>query len=74
MFTDSESLNNYVIANNLEIDSDDCVKFSQVFKNNLVDIDESNMVDGNVYRHLTDNITRTFGINSNIPVVDSPSI
>ncbi len=74
MFTDAESLDNYVIANNLEIDSDDCVKFSQVFKNNLVDIDESRMVDGNVYRHLSDNITRTFGRNSNLPVVDSPSI
>ena len=74
MFTDAESLDNYVIANNLEIDSDDCVKFSQVFKNNLVDIDESNMVGGNVYCHLSDNITRTFGINSNILVVDSPSI
>ena len=74
MFTDSASLDHYVIANDLNIDSDDCLKFAQVFKNNLVDIDESNMVDGNVYRHLSDNIASAFGSKSNILVVDSPSI
>ena len=35
MFTDSASLDNYVIANDLDIESDDCAKFSQVYKNNL---------------------------------------
>ena len=75
MFTDSASLDNYIIANNgLEIDSEECVKFAQVYKNNLLDIDESRISYGNVYRHLTDNIQKTFGLNSNVIVVDSPSI
>ena len=75
MFTDTASLDNYTIANNnLDIDSDECVKFSQVYKNNLDDIDDSNMVDGNVYKHLSDKIKATFGANQDIKIVDAPSI
>ena len=34
VFTDAASLDNYIIANNgLGIDSDECVKFSQIYKN-----------------------------------------
>ena len=75
MFTDNASLNNYIIANNgLSMDSNECVKFSQIYKNNLEDIDESNMADGNVYGYLTGKINETFGNNSNVLVADSPSI
>ena len=45
-----------------------------MFKNNLEDIDDSNMVDGNVYGHLLDNITASFGNGNNLTMVDSPSI
>ena len=75
MFTDNASLDNYIIANNgLDIDSNECVKFSQIYKNNLEDIDESNMVDGNVYGRLSNNIRNTFGNKTNVLVADSPSI
>lgn len=79
MFTDEATLNNYVSAYGLDIESDECVKYSQIFKNNIEDIDESNMSNGNVYGHLSGNISSTFvdeGGNqkSNILVVDSPSI
>ena len=74
LFTDSSSLENYVVSWNLDVDSDECAKFSQVCKNNLEDIDESQVVDGNVYGHLTDNIGKAFGQKASIPVVDSPSI
>lgn len=75
VFTDAASLDNYIIANNgLGIDSDECVKFSQIYKNNLEDIDESNMVNGNIYGYLKDKVDGTFGTNSDVLVVDSPSI
>ena len=45
-----------------------------MFKNNLRDIDESNMAGGNIYRHLAGRISDTFGTSSNVIVVDSPSI
>lgn len=80
LFTDAACLDNYVQAWNLDVESDECAKFSQVYKNNLDDIDESNIVNGNVYGHLRSNIERTFrdGTTGNqkqsILVVDSPSI
>lgn len=81
LFTDSASLDNYIVAWELDIESEKCLKFSQVYKNNLEDIDESNMSNGKVYGHLVDNITQTFknpdfpyNQMSNIFVVDSPSI
>lgn len=79
LFTDSSSLENYVVSWNLDVDSDECAKFSQIYKNNLEDVDESHMVDGNVYGHLSRNISSTFAgedgnQKSNILVVDSPSI
>lgn len=45
-----------------------------MYKNNLEDIDKSKMVDGNLYRHLSTNVSSTFGDRSNVLVVDSPSI
>ena len=79
LFTDSASLGNYVSAWELDIDSTQCEKFSQVYKNNLKDVDDSNMSNGNVYGHLAGNISSTFvdevgNQKSNILVVDSPSI
>ena len=74
MFGDSASLDNYVLAWNLDVDSDACKKFSQVYKNNILDIDASNMSSGNVYNHLSKHITDTFGQKSYILTADSPSI
>ena len=74
MFGDSTSLDNYVLTWNLDVDSDACGKFSQVYKNNILDIDTSSMSSGNVYKHLTEHITSTFGQNSYILTADRPSI
>lgn len=60
LFTDSSSLESYVSAWNLDVDSEQCEKFSQVYKNNLEDIDESSIVNGNLYRHLQMHIESAF--------------
>lgn len=74
LFTDSSSLEGYVVAWNLDIESDQCAKFAQIYKNNLKEVDESAIVNGNVYQYLQGKIQSAFGNNSNILVVDSPSI
>ena len=74
MFGDSASLDNYVLTWNLDVDSDACKKFSQVYKNNILDIDASNMSSGNVYGRLSTHIRNTFGQKSYILTTDSPSI
>ena len=74
LFTDAQSLDDYIIAWGLDANSDNCAKFSQVFKNNLQDLDESGLPYGYVYGHLKGKLDGTFGINTSILVVDSPSI
>lgn len=74
MFGDSTSLDNYMLSWKLDIDSDACKKFSQVYKNNIFDIDTSNMSVGNVYDHLSKHITDTFGQKSYVFTADRPSM
>lgn len=74
MLPDETSLDHYVAANGLDAESDEGVKFSQIYKNNLVDIDESRIANGNLYKHLVGKIYSAFGTNTSILVVDSPSI
>ena len=74
MFGDSTSLGNYMLASKLDVDSDACKKFSQVYKNNILDIDTSNMSVGNVYYYLSRHITDAFGQKSYIFTADRPSI
>jgi hypothetical protein len=74
MFADSQSLESYLLAWSLGEEDAQCRKFSQIYKNNLVDIDDSNMASGNVYQHLQRNISNAFGSKSNILVADSQSI
>lgn len=74
MFGDSTSLGNYMLASKLDVDSDACKKFSQVYKNNILDIDTSNMSVGNVYDYLSGHITDAFGKKSYIFTADRPSI
>ena len=75
MFIDESSLNHYAVANGLlDVSSDECVKFSQIYKNNLEEIDESNIANGNLYKHLMGKIDSAFGTNTSILVADSPSI
>ena len=74
LFTDTQSLENYIVAWNLDVDSEDCVKFSQIYKNNLVELDDTNLKRGFVYQYLASKINATFGDKTNILVVDSPSI
>ena len=74
MLPDETSLDHFVAANRLDADSDECVKFSQIYKNNLKEIDESNIANGNLYKYLTGKIDDAFGANTSILVVDSPSI
>lgn len=74
MFGDSTSLGNYMLTSKLDVDSDACKKFSQVYKNNILDIDTSNMSVGNVYDYLSGHITDAFGQKSYIFTADRPSI
>lgn len=78
LFADSEYLGSYAIAWNLDVGSEQCEKFSQVYKNNLENIDESNIANGNVYGHLKSNINKAFleggKQKQTILVVDSPSV
>lgn len=74
MFGDSTSLDNYMLTSKLDVDSDACKKFSQVYKNNILDIDTSNMSVGNVYDYLSGHITDAFGQKSYIFTADRPSI
>ena len=74
MFGDSTSLDNYMLASKLDVDSDACKKFLQVYKNNILDIDTSNMSVGNVYDYLSEHITDAFGQKSYIFTADRPSI
>lgn len=74
LFTDTQSLENYIVAWNLDSESENCTKFSQIYKNNLVELDDTNLKQGFVYQHLASKINETFGDKTNILVVDSPSI
>jgi hypothetical protein len=74
MFVDSTSLDHYVRVQGLDSTSDACAKFSQVFKNNLTDIDISNMASGNLYKYLQGKIANAFGGDTSISLVNSPSI
>lgn len=74
MLPDETSLDHFVAANGLDVESDECVKFSQVYKNNLKEIDESNIANGKLYKHLNGKIDDAFGKDTSILVVDSPSI
>lgn len=52
LFSDATSLDNFIVAQEMNVDSPESVAFGEVFKNNLEDIDDSNVVNGNLYGHL----------------------
>ena len=51
LFTDSQSLDNYVVSEGASPTGDEANKFQEVFKNDLNIIDDSRIYDGNVYQY-----------------------
>jgi hypothetical protein len=74
MFNDSFSLNVYSLANSLESDAEECHKFSEVFKNSLVELNKSNATSGNIYQYLLWKMTNVFADKNQVTLVDEPSI
>ena len=74
LFNDLQSRDNYCLAQQKDADSSEVVKFSEVYKNNLRDIDDSAMFGGNLYGHLQGLIAGVFGSSSTVAMVDKPSI
>lgn len=73
MFNDLQSRDNYTKAQNVVETSDVCLKFSEVFKNNLNDIDDSRIFGGTLYAKLTELMDGVFGQDQTILMVDEPS-
>ena len=80
MFSDSVSQDNYIVSqvDRVSIDSPDYAKFCQVYKNHIVDIDDSNIYKGNLYKYLDGLIqggtNSAFGNSNYLTLVDEPSI
>ena len=74
LFNDLQSRDNYCLAQQKDADSSEVVKFSEVYKNNLREIDDSAMFGGNLYNHLQGLVSRVFGSGSTVMMVDKPSI
>jgi hypothetical protein len=57
MFPDDVSLSNFMVVNNYtSTERSECKKFLEVFKNNLFDIDDSNIYYGRAYQYLVGKI------------------
>ena len=74
MFSDYTSLDNYIHAGYPQPGAAGQNKFSEVFKNHVVEIDDTNMEHGLVYGRFLDKIAKVFGDMRNITLVDGPSI
>ena len=74
MFSDQTSLNNYVLAGHPMPDDVAQSKFLEVFKNHVVEIDDTDMEHGFVYGKFASEIQDVFGENSNLTLVDGSSI
>lgn len=74
MFSDQFQLNNYVSATNFGIDSIQARKYSEVFKNHQIEIDETNIYRGNIYNHFQDKLKLVFNDSNTTDLVCSPSI
>ena len=74
MFSDYTSLDNYIHAGYPQPDAASQNKFSEVFKNHVVEIDDTGMEHGLVYGRFLDKIAKVFGDMRNITLVDGSSI
>ena len=74
MFPDQTSLDNYVLAGYPKPDEVAQSKFAQVFKNHVVEIDDTDMEHGFVYGKFASEIQNVFGENSTLTLVDGSSI
>ena len=75
MFNDLQSIDNYTLANGITSQSDErCQMFAEVYKNNLEDIQDSSLFQGNLYRTLQSNINSVFGNSNQVCMVDRRSI
>ena len=74
MFSDQTSLDNYVLAGYPRPDDVGQSKFAQVFKNHVVEIDDTDMEHGFVYGKFASEIQNVFGENSTLTLVDGSSI
>ena len=74
MFSDYTSLDNYNHAGYPQPDTAAQNKFSEVFKNHVVEIDDTDMEHGFVYGSFLYKIAKVFGDMRNITLVDGSSI
>ena len=79
LFADSVQQDNYIASQvgRMDVDSPSYAKFCEVYKNHLVDVDDSNIHKGNLYKYL-DGLVQgedgAFGFNNYLTLVDEPSI
>lgn len=74
MFSDIQSLQFHDIGNECQESSIEHMKYAEVFKNHLNEVDSSHMQNGKIWNYMNNKVNSTFDNNGSIKLVDSPSI